>query len=292
MGTYCWTFHCSPSNSHVQATQGVRSVNFRTVGFGGALFHWSCCVPRVVCDAGGCGGAGMFTNGVQEPDWGMMGFGGMSCPLDFRVVQYVTSRVPCHSVTRKQHPCPSNTRRWFRQLCAPGVRRCVFQWVQPCATCAVCYLGFERHDLPVLCQGRAMCDTRRRYPTPPPPVHCPTPLLCCTGPSLPHPPPPSHPQRAWHRDLLGAHNAGRQNEGAHHAPEDVPPSRGAARGHKPMLAAHPPGLAHVQHHQDQDPSDKGQARGQYGVSCRGASRSSGRGQAGGGGEGGRDSPSG
>ena len=64
----------------------------------------------------------MFTNGVQEPDWGMMGFGGMSCPLDFRVVQYVTSRVPCHSVTRKQHPCPSNTRRWFRQL--PVTYRC------------------------------------------------------------------------------------------------------------------------------------------------------------------------
>ena len=37
----------------------------------------------------------------------------------------------------KEHPCPSNTRRWLRQYSHRGFWRCIFQLVLLCAMCAV-----------------------------------------------------------------------------------------------------------------------------------------------------------
>ena len=71
-----------PSNTHVQATLGVRSVNFRTVDFGGALFSWSYCVLCVLSDAWALRYM-MFIFRVKEAAWGMMAF-----------VAYVAPRFP------------------------------------------------------------------------------------------------------------------------------------------------------------------------------------------------------
>ena len=62
-----------PSNAHGQETPGVGSVNFRTVGFGGAFPNWSYCVPCVLSDTLVLR-CRMFTFCVKEADWGMMAF--------------------------------------------------------------------------------------------------------------------------------------------------------------------------------------------------------------------------
>ena len=56
----------------------------------------------------------------------------------------------------KQRLCPSSTQRWFRQFLHRGFWRCIFQLVLRCPMCAVRHLGFEMHDVHILCQGRGL----------------------------------------------------------------------------------------------------------------------------------------
>ena len=92
---------------HVQATPGVGSVNFRTVVFGGALFKWSSCVLRVLCDTWGLRCV-MFTFCDKEAEWGRTAFVAYLV-LGFQNSTQNPSACTMHSVPRKQHPCPSNT---------------------------------------------------------------------------------------------------------------------------------------------------------------------------------------
>ena len=69
----------------------------------------------------------MFMSCVKEVDWGMMAFVAHCAPLVFRTVPHVCPHAPCHSVTRKQRPCPSHTGRWFRPFLV--IYRCLDEWV-------------------------------------------------------------------------------------------------------------------------------------------------------------------
>ena len=85
----------------------VDSVNFRTLDFGGAFFNRSYCVlcaPWVLrCR--------MFIFCVKEADWDMTAF---VAYLGFQNSTPCLSTCAIHNVACKQHPCPSNARRWFR----------------------------------------------------------------------------------------------------------------------------------------------------------------------------------
>ena len=60
-------------------------------------------------------GCMMFIFCVKEADLGMMAFVAYFA-LGFQNSTPCLSACTMHSVTRKQHPCPSNTRRWFRHF--------------------------------------------------------------------------------------------------------------------------------------------------------------------------------
>ena len=76
--------------------------------FGVAFLNSSSCVLCVLFDA--CVLRCMlFLFCLQEADWDMMAF------VAYWAL-HVIPLAPCHSVPRKQRPCPSNTRRWFHQF--------------------------------------------------------------------------------------------------------------------------------------------------------------------------------
>ena len=86
-------------------------MKFRTVDFGGAFFNRYSCVLCVLSDTWGLR-CMMFIFCAKEADWGMMAFVGY-------LATWFSESYTCfrmHRVTRKQHACPSNTRRWFRQF--------------------------------------------------------------------------------------------------------------------------------------------------------------------------------
>ena len=112
MAICCWTPRPPPPLSLVQAALRVGSVNFRTVDFGGAFFSWSYCVLCVLCTL--VLRCTMFIFCFKEADWGMMALYHI-LPLGFQNNTPCLSACTIHSVMRKQHPCPSNTGRWFRQ---------------------------------------------------------------------------------------------------------------------------------------------------------------------------------
>ena len=60
-----------PSNTHVQTTLGIGSVNFRTMDFGGAFFNWSYWVLCVLSDTLVLS-CMVFIFCVKEADLGMM----------------------------------------------------------------------------------------------------------------------------------------------------------------------------------------------------------------------------
>ena len=79
--------------------------------FGGAVFNWSHCVLRVLSDTWALRCV-MVMFCVKEADWGTMALVAYNAPW----VSECLSACAMHSATRKQHPCPSNARHWFRQF--------------------------------------------------------------------------------------------------------------------------------------------------------------------------------